>query len=181
MVAAITTVQAQIEAAHISRLTTSSRKTENDSGKASKQKSPDFLALLLMRNCKRADVLLKPHHVEELYTYQPLEFEKEMIKLKVRAARFWKLSMNYDYTEEEDSRDDTVQDDRKFIELRTLVDNLRQMFVKQSVLAKSVRDILTKTCTVQVECKEHMQYIEGRMEKIDNYNELANAFNSKEG
>ena len=107
--------------------------------------------------------------------------EKEMIKLKVRAARFWKLSMNYDYTEEEDSRDDTVQDDRKFIELRTLVDNLRQMFVKQSVLAKSVRDILTKTCTVQVECKEHMQYIEGRMEKIDNYNELANAFNSKEG
>ena len=118
-------------------------------------------------HCKRADVLLKPHHVEELYTYKPLEFEKEMIKLKVRAARFWKLSMNYDYTEEEDSRDDTVQDDRKFIELRILVDNLRQMFVKQSVLAKSVRDILTKTCTVQVECKEHMQYIEGRMEKIE--------------
>ena len=72
--------------------------------------------------------------------------------------------MNYDYTEEEDSRDDMVQDDRKFIELRTLVDNLRQMFVKQSVLAKCVRGILTKH-TVQVDCKEHMQYIEGRMEK----------------
>ena len=87
--------------------------------------------------------------------------------------------MMYEYTEEEDSRDDTVQDDRKFIELRALVDKLRNMFAKQSVMARSVREILTKTCGVQVECKEHMRYIENQMEKIDNYHEIANAFSTK--
>ena len=37
--------------------------------------------------------------------------------------------MDYDYTEKEDSRDDTVQNDRKFIALRELSENLRRIFV----------------------------------------------------
>lgn len=177
LVAALTTVNAQMESAKLKIWSSEEKSDDENSNK--KRKNPELLALLFLRKCKRADILLKPHHVEEFNKLTPLEFQKEMIRLQVRASRFWKMSMMYDYTEEEDSRDDTVQDDRKFIELRTLVDNLRNMFVKQSVMGRSVRKILTKTCDVQLECKEHIKYVENQMEKIDNYHEIANAFSKK--
>ena len=84
--------------------------------------------------------------------------------------------MDYDYTEKEDSRDDTVQDDRKFIALRELSENLRRIFVRQSVMTKSIQSVLRDTCQVQVDCKDYLKGIEAKMEKVDNQNELANAF-----
>ena len=137
---------------------------------------PEVLALLLVRECKRADILLKPHHVEELYTMKPLDFRRQMIYLKVRASNFWKISMDYEYTEKEDSRYDTVQNDRKFIALRELSEGLRSIFVRQSMMTKSIKSVLRDTCEVQVDCKDHLKCIEAKMEKVDNQNELSNAF-----
>ena len=156
----------------------SEKETDNDNKQKSDEgkKSPEALALLLVRECKRADILLKPHHVEELYAMKPLEFRREMIHLKVRATSFWRMSMDYDYTEKEDSRDDTVQNDRKFIALRELSENLRRIFVRQSVMTKSIQSVLRDTCQVQVDCKDYLKCIETKMEKVDNQNELANAF-----
>ena len=169
LVAGITAVDASDDS---EKETDNDNKQKSDEGK----KSPEALALLLVRECKRADILLKPHHVEELYAMKPLEFRREMIHLKVRATSFWRMSMDYDYTEKEDSRDDTVQNDRKFIALRELSENLRRIFVRQSVMTKSIQSVLRDTCQVQVDCKEHLKCIETKMEKVDNQNELANAF-----
>ena len=43
-------------------------------------------------------------------------------------------------------------------------------------MTKSIQSVLRDTCQVQVDCKDYLKGIEAKMEKVDNQNELANAF-----
>ena len=95
--------------------------------------------------------------------------------MDLAAARHWGISVAYRFNREEDSKDDTLQDDRRYIMMREVNDEIRSMFHRQMNTTATMKQNLSRVGKVQAACKHQIAHIEDRMELIDKKHELAKA------
>ena len=150
-------------------------KQDKTKGSAS-GKEAEAIIVNLFKDAKKANIALTASHKEAVLAMGDEALQQEKLYWTMSASRHWGVNFGYRFNSEEDAKDDTKPDDRKYIMLQKLNNQIRQLYYYQRSTAQELRRKIFKTIALQADCAASVDNMEELMEKIDRKNEMAQAF-----
>ena len=148
---------------------------EGSGGKVAKKRA-EALAVYMFGEAKKANITLTGAHKDTVLAMDEAAQKQEKVYWTISASKHWGINFGYRFNSEEDAKDDTKGDDRKYIMLEKLNDQIRQLFYYQMASAQDLKRKILKTIELQSECASSVDTMEVLMEQIDQKNEMSTAF-----